>query len=363
MDGRRTPLYGDHEAAGARFTAFGGWEMPVTFEGIAAEHAAVRETAGRFDVSHMGEIDVRGPDATALMQRLTTNDVAALEAWTAQYAAITDEDGVILDDTIVFRYGDDADGPTYRFVPNAGHNEAMAARWMDHRDAWDLDATVSDRTDELAMVAVQGPDAIDLVDDEAEADIASIRRFGAIETSIAGVGSVVSRTGYTGEDGVEVICDWDDATELWSALTCQRCGLGARDTLRLEAGLLLGGNEFDPEANPRTPLEAGIGFAVDLDTEFVGRAALARQAAAGPDEVLVGVGLTERGIPRTGYPILAPGGDRIGTITSGTQSPTLGRPIALGYVEADRADPGTEVEVEIRGEARRGTIESLPFVD
>ncbi|MFP4590744.1 MAG: glycine cleavage system aminomethyltransferase GcvT [Halobacteriales archaeon] len=362
MDARRTALYDDHEAAGARFTTFGGWEMPVAFEGIAAEHAAVRGTAGRFDVSHMGEIDVRGPDATTLMQRLTTNDVTALEPWTAQYAAITDEDGVMLDDTLVFRYGDDANGRTYRFVPNAGHNESMAARWVAHRQRWELDATVADRTDELAMLAVQGPEAVDLVDDEAQGDLASLRRFGAARTTVGGVDAVVSRTGYTGEDGVEIVCDWDDAATVWSALACQRCGLGARDTLRLEAGLLLGGNEFDHEDNPRTPLEAGIGFAVALDTDFVGRDALRRQAEAGPEEVLAGIGLTERGIPRTGYSIRAPGGDRIGTITSGTQSPTLDRPIALGYVDADRAEVGTAVEVEIRGEARRGTIESLPFV-
>ncbi len=361
MGDQRTPLHPRHADAGARFTGFGGWEMPVSFEGIAEEHEAVRTAAGRFDVSHMGEIDVGGADATTLMQRLTTNDVTALGEWEGQYAAITDVEGVILDDTIVFRYGDVDGEARFRFIPNAGHNEAMAARWEDHREKWALDATVTDRTAELAMIAIQGPDAIEQVAAIAADDPGELDRFACTPTSIAGVEAIVSRTGYTGEDGVEIICASADAETLWAACSCQRCGLGARDTLRLEAGLLLGGNEFDPEDNPRTPIEAGIGFAVDLETDFVGREALAAVDQEGPTQRLVGLGMVDRGIPRHGYALLS-GDETVGMVTSGTKSPSLDRPIALGYLDAALAEPGTDVDVRIRDEPRRGKVESLPFV-
>lgn len=361
MSQRRTTLYDAHVEAGARFTDFGGWEMPVSFEGIRAEHAAVRSAVGKFDVSHMGQIIVEGPDATSLMQRLVTNDVTELESGDAQYAAITDEDGIIIDDTIVYRLAA-TDDPRYLFVPNAGHNEALAERWRRHRDEWELTASVDDRTGSTGMIAVQGPDAVEHIDELADADIDGLSRFGHRDATIADTSVTVARTGYTGEDGVELVVPAADAPAVWSAIDGPPIGLGARDTLRLEAGLLLGGNEFDHESNPRTPLEAGIDFAVDLDTPFVGRDALRRQRDAGLEATLVGFGLADRGVPRTGYAILDEAGEPIGTVTSGTKSPTLDRPIGLGYVDPAFAAPETAIAVEVRGDAKRGKVESLPFV-
>lgn len=362
MSDRRTPLHEAHVATGARMTPFGGWSMPVQFDSITVEHEAVRSNVGKFDVSHMGEVMVEGPDAADLMQRLTTNDVERLDVGDGQYAAITDESGVMLDDTIVFRLPQTSDDPRYLFVPNAGNDATMVERWREHCEAWNLDAEVTNRTEEYAMLAVQGPDAVTLVNRVTDEEIDELRRFRMIETPIAGAEGHVSRTGYTGEDGVEILLAWDDASAVWDALDCQACGLGARDTLRLEAGLLLGGNEFDRVDNPRTPLEAGIAFAVDLDTPFVGRDALAAIAEDGPTERLVGIGMEERGIPRSGYAILDDAGDPIGTVTSGTMSPTLDRPIGLGYVHAEHASSDTPVQIRIRDTPKRAKIESLPFV-
>jgi len=360
---RTPPLYGRHDDCGAQFTEFGGWEMPVEFDSIRTEHAAVRESAGVFDVSHMGEIEVGGPDAEELTQRLTTNDVAALDPGDAQYSAIVDDDGVILDDTVVYRLpdGDDAE---YLFVPNAGHDEQMYDRWTDYRDEHDLTATVDNVTTEYGMVAVQGPDAPELVAARADDSVLDLGRFEAAYADVAGVECWVANTGYTGEDGFEVVFPADGAGAVWDAFAndCQPCGLGARDTLRLEVGLLLSGQDFHPEENPRTPYEAGIGFVVDLDTEFVGRDALAAQREAGVEQAFVGFVLDERGVPRHGYEIRKDG-DTVGEVTSGTMSPTLDEPIGLGYVDAAHADDGTSVEVVVRGTGKRATITPTPFID
>ena len=371
MARRTPPLHAVHEAAGASFVDFGGWDMPVEFDSIRTEHAAVRESAGIFDVSHMGEIEVAGPDATALMQRLTTNDVAALDPGEAQYTAVTDDQGIMLDDVVVYRrFSDD---PAYLFVPNAGHDEAAYERWVDHRDAAGLDATVENVTDEWAMFAVQGPDAPDLVAEAADPDsgtgrpdLADVRDLGRFEfdhARIAGVECLLARTGYTGEDGFEVLCAGEDAEPVWGALECRPCGLGARDTLRIEMGFLLSGQDFDPDAEPRTPYEAGIGFVVDLDVDFRGRDALAAQSDAGTDERFTGVVLTERGVPRNGYAVTDADGEEIGHLTSGTMSPTLGEPIGLGYLDADAAEDGAEVGVVVRGERKRARVRSPPFLD
>ncbi|WP_435333456.1 glycine cleavage system aminomethyltransferase GcvT [Haloarchaeobius sp. TZWWS8] len=358
---RTPPLRDQHDAAGAKFTEFGGWDMPVEFEGIRAEHEAVRTAAGIFDVSHMGEIEVSGPDATELMQRLTTNDVERLDPGDAQYSCICRDDGVIVDDTVVYRYPDAAE-PVYLFVPNAGHNEEMHSRWTDHRDEWDLDATVHDRTDDYAMFAVQGPDAVGIVDEVAAADVADLSRFSCRRTDIAGSSCLVARTGYTGEDGVELVVPWDDAVTVWETFDeVQPCGLGSRDTLRLEAGLLLSGQDFHPEDEPRNPYEAGIGFTVKLDTEFVGRDALARVKEEGVDEKLVGFRLTDRGVARHGYDITNTDDIVIGTVTSGTMSPTLGDPIGLGYVPVEYTDPGTRLRIVVRGRSKDAAVESIPF--
>ncbi|MFC7233873.1 glycine cleavage system aminomethyltransferase GcvT [Halosegnis marinus] len=361
---RTPPLREAHAERGAKFTEFGGWDMPVEFDGIRVEHEAVRSAAGLFDVSHMGQIEVSGPDATELTNRLTTNDVAALDAGDAQYAAITDEDGNIIDDTVVYLL---PDGETYLFVPNAGGDGEMHERWTSRRDEWGLDAVVANATEEYAMFALQGPDAVATASEAAGTDLDDIRRFTGRDATVADTACFVARTGYTGEDGVEFLLPTDGAEAVWHALAdtdgtgVQPCGLGARDTLRIEAGFLLAGQDFDIESNPRTPYEAGIGFAVDLDTEFVGRDALA--AATDPEETFVGFKLTERGVPRHGYDVVDTENRIIGEVTSGTMSPTLDEPVGMGYLPTEYADPGTDVRVVVRGSAKNARVHSLPFYE
>jgi aminomethyltransferase len=366
MTGRQPPLREAHAERGATFTEFGGWDMPVEFDSIRTEHEAVRESAGIFDVSHMGEVTVSGPDAESLMQRLTTNDVTALDPGEAQYAMITDEAGTIIDDTVVYNLpaGRDQD---YLFVPNAGHDADATGRWTSHRDEWGLDATVTNATEEYAMFALQGPDAEDLLlsalDDGDRETARTLSRFAAVDVTVAGVRCLVARTGYTGEDGFEFVVPGDDAETVWTAFDCQPCGLGARDTLRLEMGFLLSGQDFDPEDNPRNPYEAGVGFTVKLDTEFVGRDALEQVEAEGPDEKLTGIRLVDRGVPRHGYAVTDPDGEHLGEITSGTMSPTLSQPIGLAYLPVEHAEPGTSVRVVVRGEPKKAQTTAVPFLD
>ena len=388
MTDRLPPLYDVHEDRGARFTDFGGWQMPVQYDSIREEHAAVRETVGIFDVSHMSEIEVSGPDATALMNRLTTNDVAALDPGDAQYAGITTDDGILLDDTVVYRLPDGTEAgsasavlsdlddglcepsgdPAYFFVPNAGHDDEMLARWVDHRGTGDFDATVANTTDAWAMVAVQGPAAADameqaITNEGAAVSVDSLSPFQATVAPVADVPSWVARTGYTGEDGFEIVCPAAEVKAVWNAFDAQPCGLGARDTLRMEMGFLLSGQDFDPDDEPRTPYEAGIGFVVDLDTPFVGRDALAaaRADGDGPTETFTGIRLHDRGVPRAGYAVTDGDGTRVGTLTSGTMSPTLGEPIGLGYVEAPHAVPGADGGVDVRGDRTEAAGAAPPF--
>ena len=389
MSDRRTPLHEVHEERGAKFTDFGGWQMPVEFASISEEHAAVRDSLGVFDVSHMGEIEVSGPDATRLMNRLTTNDVTALDPGDSQYAAITNEDGVMLDDTVVYRLPDGieagdgagalagldrdldagAGDPAYLFVPNAGHDEQMYDRWVDYRDSEGIDAAVANATDDWAMLAVQGPDAADALDDATPTDrVVDLSKFEAAVAAVDEVDSWVARTGYTGEDGFEVMCPAGDAETVWGAFVdaprdAQPCGLGARDTLRIEMGFLLSGQDFDPETEPRSPYEARIGFIVKLDTEFVGRDALEAQKEEGVDEQFVGIRLLERGVPRNGYAVTDGDLTRIGQLTSGTMSPTLDEPIGLGYLHERYVEPGTEVSVVVRGDEKRAEVVIPPFID
>lgn len=363
---RTPPLREAHADHGAKFTSFGGWDMPVEFDSIRTEHDAVRETVGIFDVSHMGEIEVSGVDAIELTDRLTTNDVTGLDVGEAQYSTITDDTGVILDDTVIYRLPDARDADLL-FVPNAGGDETMHDRWTSHRDAWALDAVVENRTDEYAMFALQGPEAVATADELAAADLDALPFFDATETTLAGVDLLVSRSGYTGEDGLEFILPVADAETVWAAFVDDRdvqpCGLGARDTLRLEAGFLLSGQDFDAESNPRTPYEAGLEWVVELDTAFVGRDALAEVAEAGVDETLVGFRLVERGVPRHGYDIVSLENHVVGEVTSGTMSPTLGEPIGLGYVPTEYADPGTTLRVVVRGQQKDARVQELPFYE
>jgi aminomethyltransferase len=363
MSVRTPPLHAVHEDEDASFMEFGGWQMPVEFDSIRTEHEAVRSDAGRFDVSHMGQIEVVGPDALTLTRRLVTNDVTELPPGQARYAAITEEDGIMLDDTIVYRLPDRDGDPAVLFVPNAGHDEQAEDRWKRHRDRLELDATVTNRTEEFAMIAVQGAAARDLVIERAEDPISELGRFQARYATVAGVDCWVARTGFTGEDGFELLVPAEEAEPVWSAIDCQSCGLGARDTLRIEAGYLLSGQDFGPNGQPRTPYEAGIGFAVTFDAEFVGRDALEVQSEQGTDETLVGLQLIDRGVPRNGYPITTPDGEEIGTVTSGTMSPTLDEPIALGYVPVEYSDEDTTLRVVARGQSKTARVTSPRFVD
>ena len=386
MEDQSSPLYEVHADLGASFTEFGGWQMPVEFSSIREEHLAVREAVGVFDVSHMGQIEVAGPDARALMNRLTTNDVSKMRVGDAQYAAITTEDGTMLDDTITYRLPDGSsetssgsDEPAYLFVPNAGADETMTDRWRTYRDEWGLDASVENLTHEFGMLAVQGPSAEEAVagavsgpDDSSNSAGASesslVQDLGffkaAFEVGIDGVDCLVARTGYTGEDGFELLFPAASAEDVWAAFAsdCTPCGLGARDTLRLEAGLLLSGQDFHPEDEPRTPLEAGIGFAVALESEFVGRDALVAVDDAGVDERLVGFSLVDRGIARHGHTAFD-GDEELGPVTSGTMSPTLDRAIGLAYLPVAYTEPETAIEIDVRGRRKKAKVERLPFVD
>ena len=376
MTARKPPLYDVHADRGARFTDFGGWEMPVQFDSINTEHESVRGSVGKFDVSHMGQIEVTGPDAAELTDRLVMNEIAGIDTGRAQYAAITDSAGTMLDDTVCYCLADER----VLFVPNAGHDAETADRWRAHRDEWNLDAEVENATTNWAMFAIQGPDAETLLADAVSADestadgpddetseltVRDLGFFRVIETAIAGVGCLLARTGYTGEDGFEVLCPAESAERVWEEFDYQPCGLGARDTLRIEAGFLLSGQDFDPGTEPRTPYEAGIDFAVSLDGEFVGRDALARIREEGPDEQLTGFSLLDRGVPRHGYSITDSRGTEIGTVTSGTMSPTLRTPIGIGYLPVAYAEGGAanEIAVVIRGEAKRARVETPPFID
>jgi len=267
----------------------------------------------------------------------------------------------MIDDTVVYRLPAESDDD-YLFIPNAGHDGEMTERWVTYRDEWALTATITNRTEEYAMVAVQGPDVEPLLSAETALDPETLGRFEVTSATVAGVECLVARTGYTGEPGFEILCPAAEAETVWAALDCQPCGLGARDTLRLEMGYLLSGEEYHPRDEPRTPYEADIGWTVDLDTDFVGRDALAAQKRDGVDEKLVGLELLDRGVPRHGYEVNADG-EALGHVTSGTMSPTLGVPIALAYLPTAYAEPDRSVEVVIRGEPKEARTRATPFTD
>nr|WP_305882898.1 glycine cleavage system aminomethyltransferase GcvT [Halobellus rarus] len=354
-------MYEAHRRAGADFTDFGGWEMPVSFGSIREEHRAVREGVGLFDVSHMGQLAVDGPGAETLLHRLTPSDVRGLEPGEAQYSCVLRPDGVMLDDIVVYDHPSESG---YVVVPNAGHDEELYGRLREYADRWSLDVTLGNRTTETGMIAVQGPDAVERIDEEADGQIDGLDPFSLVDTSIGDVECLAARTGYTGEDGVEILFPGEDATAIDRLFDdVQRCGLGARDTLRLEAGLLLSGQDFDPEDEPHDPFEADIGFVVDFDDEdFVGRSALEQVRDDGVDERIVGLRLEERAIARHGYEI-CDDGDPVGRVTSGTMSPTLGIPIALGYVDAEFASSGTGLSVSVRDRSVDATVVGTPFLE
>ena len=349
---RHTPLYEEHKNLGAKLVDFAGYEMPVQYEGIKSEHEAVRTRAGLFDVSHMGEAVFRGPEAEKAVQRLVTRDVSRLEVGQAGYCAVCYEDGGTVDDVIVYKRPQD-----FLIVVNASNRE----KDLDHfrQNIQDLDVELTDESDDWALLALQGPDAVAMLQNFTEEDLSKIKPFRFVEGEVDGASAIISRTGYTGEDGFELYVGSEDAPALWRKLVeagATPAGLGARDTLRLEAGMCLYGNELDPGT---TPLEAGIGFAVhlDKDEEFVGQEALRREKGEGLRKKLVGFEVEGRGIARHGYPAVVDG-EEVGEVTSGTQSPTLNRAIGLALVA-----PGVEdtFEVEIRGRAVEVRAVPLPF--
>ncbi len=344
---KRTPLYAAFQAAGARFVDFAGWEMPVQIRGIRHEHEAVRRGVGLFDVSHMGEIEVRGPGAAELCQQVTTNDVSKLVVGRAIYSPWCDEQGGTIDDTILYR----PDEKRWLFCVNAG-NVAVCLEWLTTQARGRADIEVLDFSLETALVAVQGPRASALVGTlGATSALLALRRFSCVETLLAGVPALVARTGYTGEDGFEIFVNAARVEALWTALlevgashAVELIGLGARDTLRLEAALPLYGHELSREISP---LEAGLDFAVKLDgPAFLGREALRRQRTAGLQRRLIGLVAEGAGIPREGYEVIAKG-RVVGRVTSGTQTPWLDRPIALALVES--AEVEAALAVRIRG--------------
>jgi aminomethyltransferase len=345
---QHTPLHDRHVAAGARLVPFAGWEMPVQYKGIREEHTAVRERAGIFDVSHMGEIETSGPDAEAFLQRVLSNDVTKLADGGAQYSVLCREDGGVLDDLFSYRLG-------HRFltVTNASNHERDLAWFQQHAD--DFDVTLTDRLHDLAMLAVQGPDARGIVAPIAEGELP--KRFKTATLTVAGVERVlVCGTGYTGEDGVELIVPAAGATTVWDAVVAggaEPAGLGARDTLRLEVCFHLYGNDLMEE---RGPIEAGLGWCCKEDTGFIGSEAVRAVREAGPEEKLAPFAITGQGIARQGNPVV--GG---GEVTSGTMSPSLGYAIGMAYLPAERAQPGTQIEIDVRGKTRTAEVREKPL--
>jgi aminomethyltransferase len=351
---RHTPLYDAHVAAGARMVPFAGFEMPVQYAGVRPEHVAVRERCGVFDVSHMGEIETSGPQAEALLQRLLSNDVSAIAVGGAQYSCLCREDGGVLDDLFTYRLDDDR----YLTVTNAANRDSDFRWFADH--AGSFDAEVRDAGDEYAMLAVQGPRARAIVAELADGELPARMRTATV--GVAGVETLVCGTGYTGEDGVELLLAPGGAAAVWDALLAAGAvpaGLGARDTLRLEVCFHLYGNDLTTE---RTPIEAGLGWCCKEATGFIGADAVASVRASGPDERLVPFVLTERGIPRPGNPVMR-GDDAVGEVTSGTMSPSLDVGIGMAYVRAGLAEPGTELEVDVRGKRRAIRVESKPLYE
>jgi aminomethyltransferase len=357
---RETALVGVHRALGARLIEFGGWLMPVQYRGILDEHRAVRERAGLFDLSHMGELWADGSGAGDALAAALVSDPRRLAVGRAQYSMICQPDGGIVDDLIVYRVGEER----FLVVANAGNATVVSDLLAERIEGFRV--VLDDRSLATGLVAVQGPSAAAILAPLTDVALDGLRYYAAAEGQVAGIPALVARTGYTGEDGFEVFVDWDRTPEAWAALLdagrgvgLEPCGLGARDTLRLEAGMPLYGNELDRATNP---YEAGLGRVVKLDKDgdFAGRAALERLARETPAKRLVGITVTGRGIARHGH-VVRRDGRSSGVVTSGTQSPTLGRPIAMAYVAPGDEEPGTILAVEIRDQLVEAVVTPLPF--
>jgi glycine cleavage system T protein (aminomethyltransferase) len=340
---RRTPLHDRHVALGARLVPFAGWEMPVQYEGVIEEHRAVRGDAGVFDVSHMGEIEVEGPRARELLQSLLSNDLDRLEPGLAQYTLLTNETGGIVDDLIVY----ELDPCRFLLVVNAS-NRADDFDWLKEREVRGSD--VRDVSDEYGLIAVQGPRALERL------ELPAAPAFTFAEGEVAGITCMVNRTGYTGENGVELMVMAEDAGELWDAVLDRGvtpCGLGARDSLRIEVCYPLHGNDIGPDTDA---ISAGLGWVCVLEKEFTGVEELRRIKEAGPERRLAAFVMEERAVPRQGMPIVE-GGE----VTSGTHSPMLDKGIGLGYVPAALAESGTQLTIDVRGRPRRARTVAKPI--
>jgi aminomethyltransferase len=362
---RRTPLTAVHEGLGATLTDFAGWLMPLRYGSETAEHKAVRTAAGLFDLSHMGELAVTGQEAAGALDYALVGNLSALRPGRARYTMICADDGGVIDDLIVYRLADDE----FLVVTNAANTGPVYQALMERADG--RQAAVTDRTSDYALIAIQGPHAARILAPLTDADLDEVKYYAGYRATVAGAPVLLARTGYTGEDGFEIFTEPRDAERVWAALSdagaadgLVPAGLAARDTLRLEAGMPLYGNELGPEV---TPFDAGLGRVVKLDkpADFVGRSALAQRAQAAPQRVLVGLASQSRRVPRHGYDVLWDGAPR-GTITSGSPSPTLGVPIAMAYLDpaaADQAgrDGGGQLAVDIRGSAEPATLVPLPF--
>ncbi len=353
-----TSLHGRHAAHGARFGAFAGWEMPLLYTSPTAEHRAVRSASGVFDVSHMGQLELAGEGARAYLQSMLSNDIAALGPGQGQYTLMLEDDGGVIDDLIAYALAD-----RYMLVVNASNvapcRERLASRLPDGVE-------LGDRSLEIAMLALQGPRFLDVLEPLAPSGSSlDLEYFEIAEDVVAGVPCLVARTGYTGEPGVELLCPWDQAPALWDALVdgdsrATPAGLVARDTLRLEMGYPLYGQELSRE---RTPIEAGLGWACDLDGGgFAGAGRLRRQKEEGTAERLCLFALTEGGIPRPGHAVLSDG-EPVGEVTSGTLSPTLGTGIGMAYLPAELAGPDHEITIDVRGKQKSARTARRPLVD
>ena len=379
---KETPLHAAHVDVGARMTDFAGWDMPMQFTSVMDEHLAVRSACGIFDVSHMGDLLIRGSGARGVMARLMTNDVASAPVGRCVYSHILDEQGGIIDDTIAMAIAEDE----FLVVPNAATTGKVADWIRAHVDGQE----VLDISDSIATIAVQGPSAAAIMGRLTSADLTDVRPFWGMfavldgvewpegpsgdlledRTYLGGPGqgvpALLSRTGYTGEDGFEIACGNSAAVAVWRALLSQgsehglkRIGLGARDTLRLEKGLLLSGTDFD---GSQTSLQTGPRWVVKFGHDFIGKAAIERQMSTGGYPKLVGISMLGRGIPRHGYDIVSASDDVIGRVTSGTMSPVLRKGIALGYLPQDQAEPGTGVRIRVRDDLVDAEVVQTPFV-
>jgi aminomethyltransferase len=361
---KQTALYAQHQERGAAFTDFGGWQMPLKYRSELEEHHTVRRAAGIFDLSHMGEVMVTGSQAAAFLNYALVGNLAVMAVGKAKYSLICNEDGGVIDDLITYRLSENE----FLVVPNASNSDTVAAELQ--RRAADFEVTVQDQSEDTALIAVQGPHAeailLDMADGVDAEAITSLKYYAAVRVELGGQSVLLARTGYTGEDGFELFIDNGEAVQLWKALSeagtvhgLAPCGLASRDSLRLEAGMPLYGHELGLDTNP---FEAGLGGVVSFKKteDFVGRSVLEPLKGGTPARKLVGLRGSGRRSARAGYDVVR-NGHAVGTVTSGLPSPTLGYPVALAYVETELSEPGTELEVDLRGRPEGFTVVELPF--